>query len=287
MFRRERNAPRDLAGIAIESADGSHIDGVVISNFTMQGIYSPIFIRLGNRGRGLNPPRPGSIENISISHVIATASSMTSAITGLAGAPVRHVVLDNIQLAVQGGGQLGKGLDVPEADAKYPESNMFGALPAYGLYVRHAEGLTLRNVQTRWLSSDPRSAMIFDDVKDLDIDGFAADTVAGSEPLLWFHKVIGAFRPRQPRPGYHAALPPPNRDGQGRGPPRRQRHALELHHDPLRVRLLARPHHARHDRRRNHRRAKPEPVRHPSDQISTPMPAPVPPSPLTEATARV
>ncbi|HYM10132.1 MAG TPA: glycoside hydrolase family 28 protein [Bryobacterales bacterium] len=193
MFRRERNAARDLAGIALESVDGSHIEGVVISNVSMQGIFCPIFIRLGNRGRGLNPPKPGSIENVTISSVVAAGSQMTSSITGLAGAPVRHLVLDNIQLAVQGGGQPGKGLDVPEAEAKYPESKMFGELPSYGLYVRHVEGLTLRNVQTRWLSSDPRPAMIFDDVKDLDIGGFATDTVAGSEPLLWFHKVVGAF----------------------------------------------------------------------------------------------
>src|SRR5207249_12185764 len=59
IFRRAEDASRDLSGLAIESVDGSHIDGIVVSNLNMQGIYNPIFIRLGNRGRGLTQPRPG------------------------------------------------------------------------------------------------------------------------------------------------------------------------------------------------------------------------------------
>ena len=37
-------------------------------------------------------------------------------------------------------------LPVPEKESAYPENRMFGAsLPAYGLYLRHAGGLTLDN----------------------------------------------------------------------------------------------------------------------------------------------
>ena len=35
---------------------------------------------------------------------------------------------------------------VPEVEGAYPESRMFGGLPAYGLYVRHVNDLTLNNV---------------------------------------------------------------------------------------------------------------------------------------------
>ena len=193
IFRRAQNASRDLSGLAIESVDGSHIDGIVVSNLNMQGVYNPIFIRLGNRGRGLTPPTPGSLENVSITNVIATGSVMTSSITGLAGFPVRHVNLDNIQLTMKGGEDKGRDLNVPELPEKYPESGMFGTLPAYGLYSRHVEGLTIRNVQTRWQQQDVRPALIFDDVKNLDLDAFKTDTVAGTEPLVWLHRVADAF----------------------------------------------------------------------------------------------
>ena len=70
---------------------------------------------------------------------------------------------------------------------------MFGTLPAYGFYVRHVEGLNMRNVRVRWEEPDLRPAMIFDDVKRLDLDGFEAATAAGDLPILWFHQVTGAL----------------------------------------------------------------------------------------------
>lgn len=73
---------RPLSGISLESVDGSNIDGVVISNITMEGVNAPIFIRLGNRGRGLSPAVPGTVRNVSISNVVARRSAMTSSITG-------------------------------------------------------------------------------------------------------------------------------------------------------------------------------------------------------------
>ncbi|HLK57046.1 MAG TPA: glycosyl hydrolase family 28 protein, partial [Chthonomonadaceae bacterium] len=47
-----RNADRDRGGIAIETVDGAEIDGVVVANLTMEDVACPIFLRLGNRGRG-------------------------------------------------------------------------------------------------------------------------------------------------------------------------------------------------------------------------------------------
>ena len=70
------------SGIAIESVDGSNIDGITISNISMQGIDCPIFIRLGNRGRAQEIPTPGSISNISISNVVAQNAKMANIIAG-------------------------------------------------------------------------------------------------------------------------------------------------------------------------------------------------------------
>ena len=159
----------------------------------MAGIETPIFVRLGNRGRGQNPPVPGSAQNISISNIIVRGASMTSSVTGIPGYPVRRVSLSNIAITMEGGNHDPKGLDVPEHIAKYPEGNMFGVLPAYGFYGRHAEGLALSNVLARWDKEDLRPAMVFDDVKDLTVDGFRTDTVADSSPVVWLNNAIGAL----------------------------------------------------------------------------------------------
>jgi hypothetical protein len=44
---------------------------------------------------------------------------------------------------------------------------MFGPIPAYGFYVRHARGITFDNVDVSYDKPDERSAFILDDVKDV------------------------------------------------------------------------------------------------------------------------
>ncbi len=184
---------RPISGVSLESVDGAHIDGVVISNLTMAGVQAPLFVRLGNRGRGLDPAVPGSVQNITISNIVARGSTVTSSVTGIPAHPVRRVTLSNITITMEGGHRAPGGLDVPEQIARYPEATMFGILPAFGFYARHAEGLALANIQVRWEKEDLRPAMIFDDVKDLTLDGFRTGTVAGSAPVLWLNNVAEAM----------------------------------------------------------------------------------------------
>ncbi len=100
---------------------------------------------------------------------------------------------DAENIAIEGGESKAGGLDVPENAAHYPEATMFGALPAYGLYGRHVESLTVRSFDTRWEETDVRPAMIFDDVKDLHLDGVRAGNPSGDAPVLWLHQVDGAL----------------------------------------------------------------------------------------------
>jgi len=193
MFKLPHAFRAPISGIAIESVDGGTLDGLVASNLTMRDVGTPIFIRLGNRGRGMTEPRAGILQNVSISNVVATGSLITSSITGLPGHLVRHVSLENINISMKGGERTAGSLDVPELPEKYPEAWMFGVLPAYGLYARHVEGLTLRNVQVRWEAEDARPAMVFDDARELYIEGFQTGTASGDAPLVRLHNVMGAF----------------------------------------------------------------------------------------------
>ena len=70
MLPRENDRP-PISGISLEAVDGGSVEGVTISNISMQGIRVPIFLRLGNRGRGMEKPVPGKLENITITGVTA------------------------------------------------------------------------------------------------------------------------------------------------------------------------------------------------------------------------
>ncbi len=75
---------------------------------------------------------------------------------------------------------------VPENKANYPEFSMFGELPSWGFYVRHAEGIKMKNVKVNYLKDDFRPALIFDDVKGLELTDVDIPT-AKEMPVVLFN----------------------------------------------------------------------------------------------------
>jgi hypothetical protein len=188
-----------LAGIALEMVDGGVLDRVAISNVTMRGVKSPLFLRLGNRARPFvkDGPRPGIgvFRNVTISNILATdASEIGCAIVGLPERSIENVTLSGIMLSFAGGGTNDHAaatvLEKPEA---YPECTMFGVLPAYGFYCRSVSGLTFSNVDVRWTKPDLRPAMVCDDVQDLRVDGLKGQSAADGAPVIILNDVRGAM----------------------------------------------------------------------------------------------
>jgi polygalacturonase len=181
---------RGLAGVALEIVDGGALDRVAISNLTIRGITVPIFMRLGNRARLYEKDRPkpdvGKFRNVIISNIIATdCSQVGCSITGLPGHVIENVTLSNIQLGFEGGGTKEDALrQIPEKPTSYPESTMFGTLPAYGFFCRHVEGLKFHNLRLETSASDYRHAIVFDDVNDAVIDSLDAPFAAGAEGMI-------------------------------------------------------------------------------------------------------
>jgi len=191
MLSRE-NGHRARSGVSIESVDGAHIERVVVSNLSIEDAMAPIFVRLGNRGRGTDQPAPGSIEDVQIQNVTAVGASIASSITGTPQARVRHISVADFSSTAIGGGAA-RELDVPELLDKYPSGDMFGDLPAVGLYGRHVEGLALRNVKIRLAKLDERPALALDDVRRLEISGFDSSMPPPRGPVLLFRDVVGAL----------------------------------------------------------------------------------------------
>ncbi len=186
-----------LGGISLELVDGGVLDKVSVSNITMNNVGTAIFIRLGNRARPFNEksekPGMGSLSNVLISNIQATNVGNTGcSITGLPGFPVRNISLNNIRLMFDGGGT--KDLvnrEIPEIPEKYPEFRMFGMLPAYGFYCRHAENLSVKDVEMGFVKPDARPAIVCDDIVDLELS--AIKTMTGPEPVLQFIDVQNAM----------------------------------------------------------------------------------------------
>lgn len=171
-----------ISGIALEIVDGGHMDQVSITNITMTGVQTPIFIRLGSRNNAT-----GSLENVLISNVNATSRSrMASTISAVPGFYIRNVTVRDVMIKSTGGGTTADAQAiVPENEKGYPENRMFGwSLPAYGLYVRHVENLTLDNVQLQLLKADNRPAVWLEDVHGLNAVGLKIERPAGNTPWL-------------------------------------------------------------------------------------------------------
>ena len=165
--------------------DGASLERIAVSNIVMADIESPIFIRLGNRGRAQAVHKPEHLEDISITDIVATGAERASSITGIPGYPVRRITLQNIRITVKGGGSAALARkEVPEKENEYPDADMFDDLPAYGLFCRHAETLVLDNVHFHLVQADARPAVIFDRVEDLDLRDFSAAPPSGDEPAL-------------------------------------------------------------------------------------------------------
>jgi len=183
-------APRGLAGIALELVDGGTLENVKVSGIRIDGVSVPIFLRLGNRARSYekNAPKPGmgTFQNVVLRDITAENVSVTGcSITGLPGHPVKNVVLENLRLQFDGGGTTEHAMrTISERPESYPESTMFGVLPAYGFYCRHVEGLVFRNVTLRTQQADLRPAMVFDDVTRVQVHSLDVGYTPGALAVL-------------------------------------------------------------------------------------------------------
>ena len=162
-----------ISGISLEIVDGGVMDGITISNISMDGPEVPIFIRLGNRARKHFPeaetPPVGELSNVLISQVMARNTGKTGcAITGIPGYPVRNIKLSNMILEFTGGVKDPVDpADVPELEDLYPESTMFGELPAYGFFIRHAEDISLSDITATTIDPDMRKPVLTQDVRGI------------------------------------------------------------------------------------------------------------------------
>jgi len=184
-----------ISGIALETVDGSNIQGVAITNIVMDGARVPIFIRLANRGRyietqKLTTPVPGTLKDVVISNIIAYNATTASSISAIPGSYVENVMLKNIMIRTKGGGD--RDLAQKEMDEKitaYPEGTMWGSMPVSGFYVRHVKGLQMSDIKIITEDEDMRPLAKFDDVLNLYINNLQTNDIYKGDCILDLNNV--------------------------------------------------------------------------------------------------
>ena len=185
------SSKKGTSALSLEIVDGGVMEQVTAKDFNVEGTESPIFIRLGNRGRGYQLRQPaqglsgtgnddtiaelipvghvGRIEGITIENFhVSNAGPVGCSITGLKGYPVKRVVLKNVSIHQHGGVkeedlQSIRDSISNEREKTYPEATMWGNLPAKGFFLRHTRDIHFENVDIQTAESDVRPDFVHED----------------------------------------------------------------------------------------------------------------------------
>ncbi len=188
------------SALSLEIVDGGTMENVCVSDMTVSGTESPIFVRLGHRGRGYTfnksgaaafvaqsvsggnegaaqSQKPDSVETVGrmrgiyLNNIhVRDAGRYGCSITGLPGHPVEDVHVSNVSIHQQGGitadslAAINAALGDEKA-AAYPEATMWGPLPAKGFYVRHARRVSFDNVEAYTGLEDARALIVREDAE--------------------------------------------------------------------------------------------------------------------------
>lgn len=158
--------PLGLSGITVQSADGAAVEDIHFRNITMEGIMTPVFLFIGSR-RNVTP---GSMKDITFRNIKATARGVIpSMICGHRKSRIQNVMLKNFRVSADGyRGQVPDCLR--ENETGYPENRMFGKTnPAGALFIRHADGIKVRNLRVSHRSEDVREPVVVVDATDVSV----------------------------------------------------------------------------------------------------------------------
>lgn len=204
-----------ITAISLEIVDGGVMEGMVVSDIVIEGTECPLFVRLGNRARKHHPDAPnppmGQMRHIIISDITAYGTgNFASSITGVPGGRIEDVYLSNLRFFNRGGlkegnyrtpGDMGDKrhdmganlwlerywpthTQLVEDEKGYPQPTVWANLPCYGLFIRHAESVTIDGATFRTEGEEPRIPIIAVDMDYLEINGLQVNKPQSTAVLL-------------------------------------------------------------------------------------------------------
>ena len=170
MQRREHVRTNMLAGILLQPGAWSKTQGVVddvfLADNTMHNVASPVII-WNNLGNTIGHITVSGLDANGVDKAAFSAESWTEA-------PITNLVLRNIHAEFTGGGEASQA----QQAVKKPSFDV-RALPAWGLYAKNVQQLTLEDVRLSLATDDLRPVVIADGVEKLRIDDFKYPALPG------------------------------------------------------------------------------------------------------------
>ena len=192
------------------SVDGAVIEDVVVDSLRSINTGNPFFLRLAPRNS--NPAQQACLRDIVIKNLYAEVpyekpdagyryegpvedqprNISPAVISGTPGMRIQNITIQNAELVFPGQADTAyayRGTTpqelaaIPEWERRYPEFSMWKELPAWGLYLRHADGITLDNVTLRVQDKDYRPAIVADDINGLALRSTTVETTDTKDKL--------------------------------------------------------------------------------------------------------
>ena len=198
------------SAITIASVDGSQIEDISFDSIRAYHTGNPIFLRLSHRNAQADQQpflRRVVISNSSFEVPFDKPDAGYSyegpvedqprnispaSIVGCPGQHISGIILENVDFTFPGRSDTAYAYfpatpealaALPEREKQYPEFSMWKELPAWGLFIRHADSIVLRNVRFTLQAPDYRPALITDDVDHLTLNQVDIQTHDSKKPL--------------------------------------------------------------------------------------------------------
>lgn len=193
--------------IALETVDGGVLEDIEVRRVKAVHSGGAFFLRIGQRN---SAKPPGILRRVLLEDFDVEVASgkpdagyphdgplpqvpmnvLPSSIVGLSDRAIEDVTLRNIRITYPGGADrqraempLSRLAEIPECRTDYPEFSMFGELPAWALFVRHATNLRLDNVEVRLATADFRSAVVVDQSREITMQNVIVGENGGSPAI--------------------------------------------------------------------------------------------------------
>jgi Glycosyl hydrolases family 28 len=189
-----------LGGIKLGVFEGATIRNCVFDNLVMDQVSAPISIFIATwpsiGSTDPNPPMmpPGKIHDLQFRGIRAITrpgppnahpdGDSTMFFQGHPQSSIENILLQDINITFSGGGTLEQAnrrdiVDMDKIDYRKDgywtdHKTTWGIPPAYGLYARHINGLTMQNVTFQLATPDQRSPILVYDSADIQVSGFKA-----------------------------------------------------------------------------------------------------------------
>lgn len=159
------NRRRASSGISWEVVDGGTVEEVLATRIRVVRAESPLFLRLGDRGRvrpGEKRPAPGRLGRVVFDRITGSDNGARgSYFIGLPDKAIEDVAIRDLRVEVAATRAAVPDVNtIPEMRSDYPDAPMIRSVtPAYGLWTRHVNGLSLVRVNFIADGPDPRPAV--------------------------------------------------------------------------------------------------------------------------------